>query len=187
MPYGQPSQDSSIEGLPSWTPNWKQKYHPDYLGDIAYRQGLLDYYDACGGKLARWTHHRNGHLDLEGIVVDEVVALCEIMPASHSIENNNSMLRQGNDFVLLSGAKPSDRYTRPAGEKQQDYVDAFKQTMCADIYMGFQKGNLVVLRECKREVEAIYPIQGGKNTTRPTVESFEPDVVSVVSHLEQPA
>ena len=62
------------------------------------------------------------------------------------------MLRQGNDFVLLSGAKPSDRYPRQAGEKPQDYVDAFKHTMCADIYMGFQNGDLVVLRGYKREV-----------------------------------
>ena len=127
------------------------------MGDIAYLQGLLDYYDACGGKLARWTHHSNGHLGLEGIVVDDIVALGESMSPSYSFENNNSMLHQGNDFVLLSSAKPSDRYTRPAGEKPQDYVDAFKQTMCADIYMGFQKGDLVVLRECKREVEATYP------------------------------
>ena len=29
--------------------------------------------------------------------------------------------------------------------------------MCADIYMGFQNGDSVVLRGCKREVEAIYP------------------------------
>ena len=120
--------------MPSWAPNWKQKYHPDYLGDIAYRQGLLDYFDACGGKLARLARHRNGHLGLEGIVVNEIVALGESMPPSHSIENNNLMLRQGNDFMLLSGAKPSDRYPRLAGEKPQD--------------MGFLTGDLVVLRGC---------------------------------------
>ena len=101
-------------------PTGSRKYHPDYLGDIAYRQGLLDFYDACGGKLARWTHHRNGHLDLEGIVVDEIFALGESMPPSHSTENKNLMLRQGNDFVLLSGAKLSDGYPRLAGEKPHD-------------------------------------------------------------------
>ena len=156
VPDGTPAQETSIEDLPSWVPNWKQEYYPYYLEDVSRRQDVLHLYNACGSEPARDIHYAEGYLGLQGVVVDRIVALGESMPPSHITSNRNPILFPNDRLMLPPGINPLDKYPY----SRNTYADAHWSTVEAGICLAYKTGadDAVPARHGDPEVVSMKPV-----------------------------
>lgn len=149
VPDGVPAQDSAIEDLPSWVPNWKQEYYPHYLEDVMRRQEILHLYNACGSEPACVVHLANNLLGVQGVIVDYIVAMGEPMPSSHMTASRNRNLTPEDRIMLPPGVHPLDSYPFSAGRGNQTYSKALSDTCVADISVYYQGSRCIPARGSK--------------------------------------